>query len=73
MVVALIFDSVGLGEWIVLLAVLLLVVGPRRLPATVRRAGRLYAKVRRAADAFLRQVMEADAHPGGDRGPRADS
>ena len=39
MTFALIFDSVGAGEWIVLLAVILVVMGPKRLPSTLRTIG----------------------------------
>ena len=60
MALALIFDSVGIGEWFVLLAVLLVVVGPKRLPETARKIGQYYAKFRRAADAFKRQLLDMD-------------
>lgn len=60
MLEALIFDSVGAGEWFVLLAVVLIVVGPKRLPATVRMAGQYYAKFRRAAESFKRQLLDMD-------------
>lgn len=60
MTLAIIFESVGIGEWFVLLAVLLIVVGPKRLPATARKFGQYYSKFRRAADGFKRQLMEMD-------------
>ena len=60
MTFAFIFESVGIGEWIVLLAVLLVVVGPKNLPSTARKFGQYYSKVRRAADGFKRQLMEMD-------------
>ena len=60
MTLAIIFESVGIGEWFVLLAVLLIVVGPKRLPETARKFGQYYAKFRRAADGFKRQLMEMD-------------
>ena len=60
MALAFIFDSVGAGEWLVLLAVLLVVIGPRRLPSTIRAFGNHYAKFRRAAESFKRQIMEMD-------------
>ena len=60
MTLALIFDSVGFGEWFVLLAVVLIVVGPKRLPETARKIGQYYAKFRRAADAFKRQLLDMD-------------
>jgi len=58
---AFIFDSVGFGEWFVLLAVVLVVVGPNRLPATARKMGQLYARLCRAADGFKRQLLDMDA------------
>ncbi len=61
MTFALIFDSVGAGEWIVLLAVILVVMGPKRLPSTLRTIGQYYAKFRRAAETFKRQIMDMDA------------
>lgn len=57
---ALIFDGIGVGEWFVLLAVILIVVGPRRLPSTARKFGQYYAKFRRAAESFRRQIMDMD-------------
>ncbi len=55
-----IFDSVGFGEWFVLLAVVLVVVGPKNLPSTARKIGQYYAKLRRAAESFKRQILEMD-------------
>ena len=60
MTLAIIFESVGAGEWLVLLAVLLVVVGPKNLPSTARKFGQYYSKFRRAADSFKRQLMEMD-------------
>jgi len=57
---AIIFDSVGAGEWLVLLAVLLVVMGPQRLPSTARKIGTYYSKFRRAAESFKRQLMDMD-------------
>ena len=57
---AIIFESVGVGEWLVLLAVLLIVVGPKRLPSTARKFGQYYSKFRRAAESFKRQLLEMD-------------
>ena len=54
------FDSVGFGEWFVLLAVVLVVVGPKDLPSTARKIGQYYSKFRRAAESFKRQIMEMD-------------
>ena len=60
MTLAIIFDSVGAGEWLVLLAVLLVVIGPERLPSTARKIGAYYSKFRRAAESFKRQLMDMD-------------
>lgn len=60
MVFAVLFDSVGFGEWFVLLAVVLIVVGPKRLPSSARKLGQYYSKFRRAADSFKRQLMAMD-------------
>jgi Tat protein translocase TatB subunit len=60
MTLALIFESVGVGEWFVLLAVVLIVLGPQRLPETARKIGAWYSKFRRAAEGFKRQLMEMD-------------
>lgn len=57
---AFIFDSVGFGEWFVLLAVVLVVVGPKKLPSTARTLGNYYAKFRRAAESFKRQIMDME-------------
>ena len=60
MTLAVLFDSVGFGEWFVLLAVVLVVVGPRNLPSTARKIGNYYSKFRRAAESFKRQLLEMD-------------
>lgn len=60
MALAFIFDGAGFGEWLVLLAVALIVFGPRRLPEAMRTFGRFYAKLRRTAEGFRRQLFELD-------------
>ena len=60
MTLAVIFDSIGFGEWFVLLAVVLVVVGPKRLPSAARTFGQYYAKFRRAAENFKRQLLDMD-------------
>ena len=60
MTLAILFDGVGAGEWLVLLAVLLVVMGPKRLPSTARKIGAYYSKFRRAAESFKRQLMDMD-------------
>lgn len=54
---AFIFDSIGMGEWLVLLVLVLIVYGPRRLPEMARKLGRLLAQAQRAADMFRLQLM----------------
>ena len=60
MAFAFLFESAGFGEWFVLLAVVLIVVGPKRLPATARKLGQYYSKFRRAAENFKRQLLDMD-------------
>ena len=57
---AFVFDSVSGGEWLVLLAVILIIVGPKNLPSTARKVGEIMSKLRRAADEFKRQLMTMD-------------
>lgn len=64
MTLAFIFSGVGAGEWFVLLAVLLIVVGPKRLPETARTIGKYYSKFRRAAENFKRQLLDMDTDLG---------
>jgi Tat protein translocase TatB subunit len=53
--------SLGIGELVVIGAVLVIFVGPERLPHVMRWAGRSYGQVRRAADDMRRAfVLEAD-------------
>ncbi len=61
MTLAFLFNDVGVGEWIVLLAVILVVVGPKRLPEVARKFGRYYSKFRRAAENFKRQLLDMDS------------
>ena len=60
MTFAFIFESVGGTEWLVLLGVVLIVVGPKNLPAAARKMGQIMSTLRRAADEFKRQVMSMD-------------
>jgi len=60
MVLAFLLDSAGFGEWFVLLAVVLIVVGPKRLPETARKLGSFYSKFRRAAENFKRELLDMD-------------
>lgn len=53
--------SFGISELLVIGIVLLLFVGPERLPHVVRNIGRLYGRMRRAAEDLRRSlVLEAD-------------
>jgi len=57
--------GVGPGEWLVILAVILIAVGPKRLPEIARKIGRTLEKFRRAADDFRRQIERMDDSTGG--------
>lgn len=57
---AFVFDSIGGGEWLVLLAVVLIIVGPKNLPSAARKMGEVMSKLRRAADEFKRQLLTMD-------------
>lgn len=53
--------SLGFGELVLIGIVLLIAVGPERLPKVTRDIGRLYGRMRRAADDLRRAlVLEAD-------------
>jgi TatA/E family protein of Tat protein translocase len=58
--VALLTGSVGPGEWVVLFVVVLIVVGPKRLPEIARKLGRTMEMFRRAADEFKDQLLTMD-------------
>lgn len=62
---AFLMESVGVGEWIVLLAVIMIVMGPQSLPDMARKLGRWTETFRRAAEEFKRQIMSMDqeVHP----------
>ncbi len=60
MMLGFVLESVSGGEWIILLAVILIVVGPKNLPATARKIGNIMTTLRRAADEFKRQLMTMD-------------
>jgi TatA/E family protein of Tat protein translocase len=61
--VAFLTGSVGSGEWIVLFVVILIVVGPKRMPDVARKIGRMMEMFRRAADEFKDQLMTMDQEP----------
>jgi len=62
---AFLMESVGMGEWVVLLAVIMIVMGPQSLPEMARKLGRWTETFRRAAEEFKRQIMTMDQeiHP----------
>ena len=57
------------GSWLVLLVVVLIVVGPKRLPEVARKLGRIMEMFRRAADEFKSQLMSMDQEPPPAPGP----
>lgn len=53
--------GLGIGEILFIGAIILVVVGPEKLPGFMRTAGRMYGQVRRASDDLRRAfVVEAD-------------
>jgi sec-independent protein translocase protein TatB len=60
MAFAFIFESVAGTEWLVLLGVILIVVGPKNLPSAARKLGNIMSTLRRAADEFKRQLLTMD-------------
>jgi Sec-independent protein translocase protein TatA len=60
---AFLMESVGMGEWVVLLAVIMIVMGPKSLPDMARKLGRWTETFRRAAEEFKRQIMSMDQEP----------
>jgi len=55
--------SCGTSEWIVTFVVVLIVVGPKRIPEVARKIGRMMEMFRRAADEFKDQIMTMDQEP----------
>ena len=60
---AFLMESVSMGEWVVLLAVIMIVMGPKSLPDMARKLGRWTETFRRAAEEFKRQIMSIDQEP----------
>lgn len=60
---AFIFDSASPGEWFVLAVIVMIVVGPKRLPEIARKLGHTMEMFRRAADEFKSQIMTMDQEP----------
>lgn len=63
--------SIGGSEVVVLFIVILLVVGPRRLPGLAREAGRIISHLRRAAQDFRDQILKMDGPEGSE--PKTES
>lgn len=60
--------GLGIGEILLLVVLVIVVVGPERLPYLIRSAGRMYGQVRRASDELRRAfVLEADRADAEDR------
>ena len=66
--------NIGFGEILLLMALLLVVVGPERLPTVLRWVGQHYGKLRRAAselqNAFMDEADLLDARRYGSQAPR---
>lgn len=52
--------GLGFTEIVVILAVALIVLGPKKLPEAARSMGRMVAQLRHAADDFRREMDDAD-------------
>jgi sec-independent protein translocase protein TatA len=74
MPLALLFDSVGTGEWLLLLVVILIVYGPKRLPEMARKLGGWLAKLHHAADLLREQLadLETESQSDGPDTPQTD-
>lgn len=57
---AFIFNSLGAGEILVILAAALIFFGAERLPEAARTLGRFFEKMRRAAGDFSSSITEND-------------
>ena len=56
-------ESCGSLEVLLIIAVILIVFGPKNLPELVRKFSRAMSMMRRAADDFKNQIMEMDQPP----------
>lgn len=60
MILAFMPVGAGMGEYLLLLLVVLLVYGPRRLPDIARRLGHLRLRMQQAADGFRDQILRLE-------------
>ncbi len=63
-----IFNSLGAGEILLVLAAALLLFGAERLPGIARTLGRALNEVRRASNEISSEVMNRDLFPPPDQG-----
>lgn len=59
---AFLFDSSGSGEIFLILAIVLVLFGPRRLPEFARMIGRILSQLRNASSEFKDQIMRIDTN-----------
>jgi sec-independent protein translocase protein TatB len=59
------FD-IAWSEWLIVLIVAILVIGPKELPAVLRTLGQMLGKLRRSAEEFRRQFDDAVREAGGE-------
>jgi Sec-independent protein translocase protein TatA len=57
------FDAIHPLNIVVLFLVILIVVGPKRIPEVARKLGRMMETFRRAADEFKAQIMAMEQEP----------
>ena len=49
-----------MAEWLIVAAIALVLIGPKQMPAVVRRIARMMGKFQRIADEFKKQLMLLD-------------
>jgi len=55
--------DIGLSELLIILAVALIVLGPKKLPEVARSLGRGLAQLRRASEDLRRSILVEDEYP----------
>lgn len=63
--------DIGLSELLIILAVALIVLGPKKLPEVARSLGRGLAQFRRASEDLRRSILVEDDYLEGDRSNEA--